>query len=472
MSNPTGFLDHQRLETPHRDATQRRWDYNEVNGMMTPEQIAAQAERCMDCGIPFCHNLGCPLANRIPEFNEMVYYGRWKEASDILHMTNNFPEFTGRICPAPCEAACTLNLDLEPVSICHIELQIIERGFREGWISPKPAAAKTGKTVAIVGSGPAGMAAAQQLARAGHDVTLFEKDARIGGLLRYGIPDFKLDKRCIDRRMMQMEVEGVTFRAGVNVGVDITAEQLRSDFDAVVLSMGAGVPRDLPVAGRGLSGCHFAMDFLAQQNQLNHGADVPENERICAADKTVIVIGGGDTGSDCVGTSSRQGATKVYQFEILPKPPINGEAAEPWPQFPRIFRTSTSHEEGCERDWNIMTKEIRGEGKVQQLIGCKVDWQDVDGRMTPVEISGSEFKLDCDLVLLAMGFVHVAQQGIVADLGCDLDGRGNVTVTDDWATSVEGVFAAGDAQRGASLVVHAINEGRLCAEAVGTFLAK
>ncbi|MBT3278942.1 MAG: glutamate synthase subunit beta [Phycisphaerales bacterium] len=472
MSNPTGFLEHPRLDTPHRDVAERLNDYCEVNEPMSPEQIAAQAERCMDCGIPFCHNLGCPLANRIPEFNEMVYYGRWEEACAILHMTNNFPEFTGRICPAPCEMACTLNLDQEPVSICHIELQIIEKGFEQGWIVPKPAAVKTGKAVAVIGGGPAGMATAQQLARQGHDVTLFEKDERIGGLLRYGIPDFKLDKSCIDRRMDQMQAEGVTFRPGTNVGVDITAEQLTADFDAVVLTMGAGAARDLPVPGRDLRGTYLAMDFLTQQNQLNHGVTIDPADRIDASGKTVIVIGGGDTGSDCVGTSNRQGASKVYQFEIMPKPPARGETVEQWPDYPRFLRTSTSHEEGCERDWNIMTKELRGEGKLQQLVGCKVDWQEVDGRMTPVEVPGSEFTLDCDLIFLAMGFVHVQQDGIVTDLGCELDGRGNVQTNDDWATSVDGVFAAGDAQRGASLVVHAINEGRLCADAVGTFLKK
>lgn len=471
MAKPTGFMDFKRQEVPYRPVDERVKDYLEVNVMLDRETLIEQAARCMDCGVPFCHGAGCPLGNRIPEFNELVYRGKWKEACDVLHSTNNFPEITGRICPALCEAACTLNLDQEPVLVRHVELQIVERGFAEGWIQPLPAKKETGKRVAIIGSGPAGLAAAQQLTRAGHKVVVFEKDKAIGGLLRYGIPDFKLDKSVIDRRLEQMKQEGAEFQTNVTVGKDISLKYLRQQFDAIFLTMGAGTPRDLTVRGRGLENIHFAMDYLTQQNKLNAGEDLGEKKRINAKDKVVVVIGGGDTGSDCVGTARRQGAKEIHQFEILPKPPEKSNPETPWPNYPQILRTSSSHAEGCERRWCVMTKKFTGAGvRVTKLHGVEVEWTKTDSGWNMSEVSGSEFELNVDLVLLAMGFVHVEHGGLVESSGAQLDERGNVIVDENYMTTEKGIFAAGDTTTGASLVVRAINSGRLAAEKIDRWL--
>ena len=472
MGKPTGFLEYKRLEAGYRPADERVKDYFEININLTPEQLAQQAARCMDCGIPFCHGAGCPLGNRIPEFNDLVFRGKWKQACDNLHSTNNFPEVTGRVCPAPCETACTLGINDDPVSIKQIELQIVERGWQLGWIRPQPAPRKTGKRVAVIGSGPAGLAAAQQLARIGHDVTVFERDRKLGGLLRYGIPDFKLDKSILDRRLAQMEAEGVSFETGVDIGVDLSGRYLRQRFDAILLTMGAGEPRDLPVPGRELEGIEYAMTYLTQQNRLNHGQGLAAGEkRIDAADKVVVVIGGGDTGSDCVGTANRQGAKKVYQFEILPQPPELRPDDTPWPTWPRVLRTSSSHKEGCTRRWCIATKRLTGEdNRVKHLYGVEVEWTNEAGQWKMAEKKGTEFTMDVDLVLLAMGFVHVVHKGLVEELGLSLDGRGNV-IAHDFQTSQSGVFVAGDANVGASLVVRAIRYGRDAAEAIDRYLA-
>jgi len=473
MGNPTGFLDHTRQDVPHRPVAERTGDFHEVDVPLPIEALQTQASRCMDCGIPFCHGVGCPLANRIPEFNEMVYRGRWREALELLHATNNFPEITGRVCPAPCEASCTLNLNAEPVLIRHIEYQIVERGFEEGRIAPQPPERRTGKRVAVVGSGPAGLAAAQQLARAGHEVTVFEKDHRPGGLLRYGIPDFKLDKRVIDRRLEQMQAEGVKFETDVTVGEDLSARYLRRTFDAICLTLGACEPRNLAVPGRDLEGVHFAMEFLTRQNRRIAGELGDRERAVTARDKNVVVIGGGDTGSDCVGTSIRQGAKSVTQLEILPKPPEQANPQTPWPLWPAILRTSTSHEEGCERIWSVLTKRLsgrRGSVCVSRLHAAKVEWTAAAGKPKMTETPGSDFELDADLVLLALGFVHVAHPGLVDALGLELDDRGNIAV-ENYLTNQEGIFAAGDAMAGASLVVRAIHAGREAAAAVDAWLA-
>ncbi len=423
----------------------------------------------MDCGIPFCHR-GCPLGNIIPDWNDLIYRGRWRAALDRLHATNNFPDFTGRVCPAPCEEACVLNINNDPVTIKQIEKQIIDHAVKAGWVVPQVPTRRTGKRVAIVGSGPAGLACAQQLARAGHQVTVFERADRIGGLLRYGIPDFKLEKHLVDFRIRQMEAEGVTFRPGTNVGVDYPTERLRAEFDAIVLAGGATKPRDLQIPGRELRGIHFAMEFLPQQNKVVAGDVVPN--QISAKGKRVVILGGGDTGSDCLGTSNRQGALSVHQFELLPQPPERRTPDMPWPYWPMILRTSSSHEEGVIRDWSINTKRFSGEnGAVKKLHAVRLEWRRGDnGRMEMVEIPGSEFELETDLVLLALGFLGPEREGPIADLGVQLDERGNVAAGADYMTSVRGVFACGDMRRGQSLVVWAIWEGRECARGVDQFL--
>jgi glutamate synthase (NADPH/NADH) small chain len=457
MANPTGFKQFTRLEGPHRPISERIKDWYEVDQLLVEKTLNEQAARCMDCGIPFCHGAGCPVKNRIPEFNDLVYRGQWRAAADNLHSTNNFPEMTGRICPAPCETACTLAINDRAVNIKHIELQIAERAFKEGWVEPILPPTRTGKRVAVIGSGPAGLAAAQQVNRCGHETVVFEKDDRIGGLLRYGIPDFKLEKRVIDRRLEQMSREGVRVQSGVEVGRDMTASELRSQFDAVCLCMGAGHARPLNVPGAELRGVHLAMEFLTQQNRRGAGDDQPAcgGPVITAKGKHVIVVGGGDTGSDCVGTSIRQGAISVTQLEILPKPPDDNNDETPWPIWPKIMRTSSSQEEGCERRWSVLTKELRGDdGQVRELYGVEINWLPGPSGWDWKEIPGTEFILPADLVLIAMGFLHK---------------KGNVVV-DTWMTTVPGVFASGDTVRGASLVVHAINQGRIMAAAVDKWL--
>ena len=485
MGKSTGFLEFQRLSEASLPVAERVHNYREFVLHLSDEEAKVQGARCMDCGIPFCNN-GCPVNNIIPDFNDLVYRQDWKQAIDVLHSTNNFPEFTGRICPAPCEAACTLTINSDAVGIKSIEHAIIDKAWEMGWVVPQPPAVKTGKKVAVVGSGPAGLAVAQQLARVGHDVTVFEKNNRVGGLLRYGIPDFKMEKSHIDRRVAQMEAEGVTFRTGVRIGdlpegspvhsdaaTVISPAQLNAEFDAVVLAGGAEQPRDLPVPGRDLDGVHFAMDFLPLQNRVVAGDTVPN--QIMATGKHVVVIGGGDTGSDCVGTSNRHGAASVSQFELLPQPPEAENKPLVWPYWPVKLRTSSSHEEGCERDWAVATKEFIGHedgpnrGKVKQLKAVRVEWK--DGRMQ--EVPGSETLMDADLVLLAMGFVSPAAS-ILDSFGVEKDARGNARATTDgegcYATSVPKVFAAGDMRRGQSLVVWAIREGRQCAREVDAFL--
>jgi glutamate synthase (NADPH/NADH) small chain len=476
MGKPTGFIEFKRLSEANLPVAARRKNYQEFVLHLNDEQAGIQGARCMDCGIPFCTS-GCPVNNIIPDWNDLVYRGNWREALDVLHSTNNFPEFTGRICPAPCEAACTLNINNDAVGIKSIEHAIIDKGGENGWVVPQPAEKKTGKKVAIVGSGPAGLAAAQQLARAGHSVTVFEKNSRIGGLLRYGIPDFKLDKRLIDWRMAQMQAEGVEFRTSVFVGKDTPAGSVANDakktispagllkkFDAVILSGGAETPRDLPVPGRALGGVHFALEFLIPQNREIAGDG---KNPISATGKHVIVIGGGDTGSDCVGTSNRHGAMSVTQLEVMPRPPEHENKLLVWPNWPLKMRTSSSHEEGAQRDWAIVTKELIGRnGKVEKLRAVRVVWK--DGKMH--EIAGSEFELKADLVLLAMGFVS-PEQGVLGAFGVEQDARGNIKAdTENYRTSQDKVFTAGDMRRGQSLVVWAIREGRQCARAVDEFM--
>jgi glutamate synthase (NADPH/NADH) small chain len=461
-------LEYPRVDVAHRPVAERLRDYGELDLPHADDQLRQQAARCMDCGVPFCHGAGCPVKNRIPEFNELVYRNRWREASENLHSTNNFPEITGRVCPAPCEAACTLRFNDDAVLIKHIEYQIAERAFAEGWVRPLRPAARTGKRAAIVGSGPAGLAAAQQLARMGHEVVVFEKDDRIGGLLRYGIPDFKLEKRILDRRIEQMVAEGVRFEPGAHVGRDVSLRYLLGRFNAVGLMVGAGEPRRLNVPGDGFENVVQAMEFLTHQNRrVAAGGDAPPpNPRLSARNKVVVVIGGGDTGSDCVGTSLRQGAKEVHQFEILPKPPEGTNPATPWPLWPHILRTSTSHEEGCTRRFSTLTQGFTGNGLVaNELYGCEVDWSRSAKGWEYAERPGSEFRMKVDLVLLALGFLHVEHHGLVEELGLELDARGNVSVKDSM-TSHPGVFAAGDAARGASLVVHAIYAGRESAAAI------
>ena len=466
MGKTTGFLEHHREIADAEQADARVQHYREFELPVAPEKLQNQGARCMDCGIPFC-NTGCPLGNLIPDWNDHVYRNRPLDAIESLHATNNFPEFTGRVCPAPCEAACVLNINDDPVTIKLIEKSIADRAWNEGLVEPRVPRAKTGKRVAVVGSGPAGMACAQQLARAGHDVTVLERDDRVGGLLTYGIPDFKMEKWLVDRRVKQMEAEGVVFKTGVHVGVDLPADELVESFDAVALCGGSRQPRDLPVPGRDLDGVHFAMDFLTQQNRRVAGRDVPDEGAILATDKNVVVIGGGDTGSDCIGTSHRQGAKSVTSFEIMPKPPDEPSESTPWPLWPLMMRSSSSHQEGGARDWSVSTERFVGEGGAVKGLEC-VRVELVNGKFERQE--GTEFRLDAELVLLAMGFVHPQRQGLLADLGVDLTPRGNVSVDAHFMTSVEGVFAAGDMQRGQSLVVWAIAEGRRAARGIDEYL--
>jgi glutamate synthase (NADPH) small chain len=475
MGKPTGFLEVERKDRGYDAPQERLRNWKEFVHPLPAPELQKQASRCMDCGIPFCHN-GCPVNNQIPDFNNLVYRDQWKTALENLQSTNNFPEFTGRVCPAPCEASCTLNIIDTPVTIKTIECQIVDRGWEEGWIKPQPSARGTGKRVAVVGSGPAGMACAQQLARAGHAVTVFEKNDRIGGLLRYGIPDFKMEKHPIDRRVRQMEGEGVIFRTGFEVGVDVSVERLLDDYHVIVMSGGAEKPRDLEIEGRELSGIHFAMDFLVQQNKRVAGDDelrAAPNGGISATGKHVVVIGGGDTGSDCIGTSNRHGAASVTQLEIMPRPPERENKLMTWPDWPLRLRTSSSHEEGCERDFAVATKRAIGSnGKVEALECVRLEWvKGEDGRQTMQEVAGSEFTLKADLVLLAMGFVSPRHNAFTEQAGVEFDPRGNVKATVvDYKTSTPNIFACGDMRRGQSLVVWAIREGRQCAQAVDTYL--
>jgi len=477
MGKPTGFKEIPRRDRSYTTVSDRVTHFKEFTIPLSDEQVSQQGARCMDCGIPYCHQ-GCPVDNLIPDWNDLVYQSDWRSAIEALHSTNNFPEFTGRICPAPCEASCTLNIDDAPVTIKTIELSIVEKAWEEGWIQPQIAPHKTGKRVAVVGSGPSGLAAAQQLARAGHSVAVYEKQDGIGGLLRFGIPDFKLDKRVIKRRMGQMKAEGVTFHRNTHVGdVSFPTQRLLDEYDAVVLAGGAEKPRDLPIPGRELDGVHFAMDFLRANSRVVQGFPGAEEGLISAAGKHVVVIGGGDTGSDCIGTSNRHGAASITQIEILDKPPEKEDKGLTWPDWPNKLRTSSSQEEGCERMWNVTTKAFLDDG--QGCLGalqCKlVRWdKDAQGRWQMSEVEGSEFEIKAELVALAMGFVHPVHEGMLTDLGVALDKRGNVQGTtegpDAYKTSIDGVFSAGDMRRGQSLVVWAIREGRQCARAVDEYL--
>jgi len=473
VGKPTGFVEHPRQDPSQRPVAERIEDYREIEQPLPLDQAEIQAGRCMDCGIPYCHAFGCPLANRIPEFSDMVFRKKWRRALDLLHSTNNFPEITGRVCPALCETACSLSINSKPVSVRHLELQIVERGWQEGWIQPQVAQEKTGRSVAIIGSGPAGLAAAQQLARRGHNVVVFEKAAAPGGILRYGIPDFKLDKRILDRRLGQVRAEGVQFETGVEIGADVSVRYLLKKFDAVCITTGAREPRDLKIPGRGLEGIHFALEYLTQQNRRNAGEAIPFDQEILARNKDVVVLGGGDTGSDCIGTARRQGARSVTQIELLPEPPAERPPEAPWPTWPAILRSSTSHEEGCERLWSILTKEFLGRGirvRGMRCVRLARSEPDASGRRTFNEIPGSEFERKADLVLLALGFVHVEHGPIVSELDLRTDDRGNLVVGADYMTTAPGVFAAGDSVLGASLVVRAIHLGRQMAAAVDKYL--
>ncbi len=470
MGKPTGFLEFARKAFVEQAVEERIRHFQEFVFLPPQDELQRQGARCMDCGIPFCHSTyGCPLGNLIPEWNDLVYHNQWQEAYERLEMTNNFPEITGRVCPAPCETACTLSINDSPVTIKQLERAVADRAFEEGWVKPKPPVRLSGKKVAVVGSGPAGLAAAQQLQRAGHQVTVYEKKAKIGGLLRYGIPDFKLEKQLLDRRVEQMTAEGVRFETNTEIGVDISARYLQKSFDAILLAIGADQPRDLNVEGRTLQGIYFAMEYLTQVNECVAG-ERPLDQCINAKGKNVLVIGGGDTGSDCVGTAIRQGAKAVYQIEILPKPPEWPHSWNPnWPFWPRILRTSSSHREGCKREWSVLTKQFKGkQGKVHQAVLSRVQWKGNPPQMQ--EVPDSTFVLQVDLVLLAMGFLHVQHSPLIKDLALALDEKGNLKTDKTFATSQPGIFAAGDAASGASLVVRAIFNGRKAAEAIDRYL--
>jgi glutamate synthase (NADPH/NADH) small chain len=471
MGKATGFIEIGRRKQPYRPVHERLRDWNEVLLVYPEPHVREQGARCMDCGIPFCHQ-GCPLGNLIPDWNDLVYRHRWSGAIDRLHATNNFPELTGRLCPAPCEGSCVLGINDDPVTIKGIELAIVERAFDQGWIVPRGGIERTGKRVAVIGSGPAGLAAADQLNQAGHAVTVFERDDRIGGLLRYGIPEFKLEKKFLDRRLSLLAQEGVIFRAGVDVGGTLPVGVLRREYDALVLCCGAGAPRDLPIPGRDLGGVHFAMEYLTQQNRICEGDEVPEGARISAEGKHVVIIGGGDTGADCLGTVHRQGARSVHQFEVLSRPPDARQADNPWPQWPQIFRTSSAHEEGGERVYSVSTERFLddGQGRVRALQAVRVDLIRENGRVQFVRQPGTEFELEADLVLLAMGFVGAERGGLLSELGVRMTDRGTVARDANWMTSEPGVFTGGDMQRGQSLIVWAIAEGRSVARAVDVFL--
>jgi glutamate synthase (NADPH/NADH) small chain len=471
MGRPTGFIEIQRKKHPTRGVGERVQDWNEVYLPFPEEHLREQAARCMDCGIPFCHQ-GCPLGNLIPDWNDLVYRDRWKAAIDRLHATNNFPEFTGRLCPAPCEGSCVLGINRDPVTIKAVEVSIIDRAFDEGWVVSQPPESRTGRRVAVVGSGPAGLAAAAQLNRAGHSVTVFERADRIGGLLRYGIPEFKLEKRFLDRRLQILTEEGITFRTGVHVGVDVPIAELKAEYDAVVLAGGATRPRDLPVPGRELAGIHFAMEYLTLQNRRNEGDAIADDQFISAKDRHVIIIGGGDTGADCLGTAHRQGAASVHQLELLPQPPAARAPGNPWPLWPNIFRVSSAHEEGGERMYSIATEQFTGDagGRVTTLHAHRVEMVTAGGRTEFRPVPGSAFDLKADLVLLAMGFLGPETSGMLTKLGVKLTDRGNVWRDERWMTSVPGIFTAGDMQRGQSLIVWAIAEGRSCARGVDEYL--
>ena len=472
MGKSTGFTEFIRQVPARIPVKDRLKNYQEIYLPWSEELSKNQGARCMNCGIPFCHS-GCPLGNLIPDWNDLVYRGEWKEALDALHSTNNFPEFTGRICPAPCEAACTLNINNDPVTIEYIEKAIADKGWDEGWITPHPPTWRSGKSVAVVGSGPAGMAAAAQLNHAGHLVTLYERNEVIGGLLRLGIPDFKLEKDVVQRRVDQMAAEGVTFVTNADIGQNVPVAELKEKFDAIVLTGGSTVPRDLDVPGRELDGIHPAMDYLTMQNRINAGKEFPDSERITAEGKHVIILGGGDTGADCLGTAHRQGALSVHQFELLPEPPVERNDNNPWPQWPQILRSSSAHEEGGVRDYNIQTKSFTGiDGQVAKLHGIRLEWglPDETGRPSMKELEGTEFEIEADLVLFALGFLHPEKNGMLDDFGGELDGRGNVSTNTDRMTSVPGVFAAGDMHRGQSLVVWALAEGRQAAHGVDKYL--
>jgi glutamate synthase (NADPH) small chain len=471
MGKATGFLEIGRAKHPARPIVERLRDWREVYVPYPDAALAGQAARCMDCGIPFCHH-GCPLGNVIPDWNDLVYRNQWRMAIDRLHATNNFPEFTGRLCPAPCEGACVLGINNDPVTIKSIEVSIIDRAFDEGWVAARPPARRTGKRVAIVGSGPAGLAAADQLNRAGHLVTVFERADRIGGLLRYGIPAFKLEKRLLDRRLQLLSEEGVTFRTSCHIGVNLPVDELRAGFDALVLTGGSTRPRDLPVPGRDLAGIHFAMEYLPLQNRRLEGDEIPDDQFITAKDKDVVIIGGGDTGADCLGTAHRQGARAVHQLELLPRPPDGRTPNNPWPLWPNIFRVSTAHEEGGDRLYAVATQQFDGDerGRVTALRAARVEMVSKDGRVEFNAIEGSEFEIKADLVLLAMGFLGPERGGMLDQLGVRITDRGTVWRDEAWMTDVPGVFTAGDMQRGQSLIVWAIAEGRSCARGVDTYL--